>query len=246
MRRGQNFLINPKIADFIVREANIGRGDIVLEIGPGRGILTSRLVEKSEVYAIEIDENLCGYLRTKFREYIEEGVLHLICGDALSVDFPKFTKIVANIPYDISSPLLFKILNYDFSDGIIMFQKEFAKRLCAKPGSKEYGRLSVMMYYNGTAEILKIVKRGNFRPMPKVDSAIVRIVKEDRFCFDKETLDVIVRKIFEQRRKKIRNILGDVVYGDYRAEELTPQQICEVARYVKYRISNQSDSGYGR
>ncbi|MCD6275822.1 MAG: ribosomal RNA small subunit methyltransferase A, partial [Thermoplasmata archaeon] len=121
--------------------------------------------------------------------------------------------------------------------GILMLQHEFAERLCAKPGSKKYGRLSVMMHYNGEARILKRVKRGNFRPVPKVDSAVVEIVKKENFCYEKEILDAVVRKIFEQRRKKIKNILGDVPYGEKRAEELTPEEICEVARYVA-RISN--------
>jgi 16S rRNA (adenine1518-N6/adenine1519-N6)-dimethyltransferase len=235
-RYSQNFLINPRIADFIVEKAELNEDDIVLEIGPGKGILTSRLVKKCKVYAIEIDRALCEYLESIFAEEIKEGKLKIICGDALEIDFPRFTKVVANIPYHISSPLIFKILKYEFQKGILMLQYEFAERLSAEPGTKKYGRLSVMMYYHGEAHILKRVKRGNFRPVPKVDSAIVEIKKKERFCFDEDVLDMVVRRIFEQRRKKIRNILGDVPYGDKRAEELTPEEICKVAEYVANRI----------
>jgi len=231
-RYSQNFLVNARIADFIIQRAALSPEDTVLEIGPGKGILTARLLEKCKVYAIEIDKELCDYLQATFSEDINEGNLELICGDALKVDFPTFTKVVANIPYHISSPLLFKILDYEFEKGILMLQYEFAERLVAKPGSKKYGRLSVMMYYNGEARILKRVKRGNFRPVPKVDSAIVEIVKRDRFCYDRDVLDYVVRRLFEHRRKKIRNILGDVPYGDKRVEELSPEEICEVAKYA--------------
>ncbi len=236
MKKSQNFLINPKIADYIVDIANLKDDDIVLEIGAGKGILTERLLKKSRVIAIEIDPQLCDFLRIKFREFVENGRLKIVCGDALKIDFPNFTKIVANIPYHISSPLIFKILEYDFILGVLMLQREFAERLCAKPKSPNYGRLSVMMYYHGYAEILRFVKKDNFRPIPKVDSAIVKIIREDRFCFSRYILEDVVRKIFSQRRKKIKNILGDVPYGDKRAEELTPEEICEVARYAYDRI----------
>ena len=236
VKKSQNFLVNKKIVDFIVRSADLSPDDIVLEVGPGKGILTKKLLEKSQVVAIEIDEKLCEFLRMKFHDFIKNGKLVLICGDALKVEFPKFDKIIANIPYHISSPLLFKILKHDFSYGILMLQREFGERLCAKPGSKYYGRLSVMMYYNGRAEILREVKRENFRPMPKVDSVIVKIKKRERFCFTPDKLEDVVRRIFSQRRKKIKNILGDVPHGEKRAEELTPEEICEVAKYVYNRI----------
>ena len=236
-RYSQNFLINPKITEYIVREADIRPEDIILEIGPGKGTLTGKLLEKGEVYAIEIDKTLCEYLNITFQDDIKDSRLYLICEDALKIDFPKFNKIVANIPYHISSPLLFKILEHEFERGILMLQYEFAERLVAKPGSRKYGKLSVMMYYNGEAKILKRVKRDNFRPVPKVDSAIVKITKKDRFCYDKDKLDKFVRKLFEHRRKKIKNILGEVPYGDRRVEELSPEEICEVVNYAD-RIRN--------
>ncbi len=235
-RYSQNFLVNPRIADFIVEQAELNEDDVVLEIGPGRGILTERMLRKCSVVAVEIDPELCEALELIFPDEVESGRLRVICGDALHVKMPEFTKVVANVPYHISSPLLFRLLEHEFSIGVLMLQKEFAERLVAGPGSKKYGRLSVMMYYHGEAEILKYVKMGNFRPVPKVDSAIVRIIRMDRFCHDRKILEEVVRRLFEQRRKKIRNILGDVPYGDKRVEELSPEQICEVAKYVEIGI----------
>ncbi len=236
IKYSQNFLVNAHIADYIVNSIELTKNDIILEIGPGRGILTERLVSKVKVIAVEIDEELCEFLSVKFAKEIEAQNFVLLCGDALKIEFPKFTKVVANIPYHISSPLIFKILNYDFKEGVIKVQKEFAERMVTKQGTKKYGRLSVMLYYHGHTELLKIVKRGNFRPIPKVDSAIVKIIKEPRFCADRDLLDRIVRKLFEQRRKKIKNVLGDVKYGDMRVESLTPEQICEVAKDAKDRV----------
>ncbi len=233
VRYSQNFLKNEKIADYIVEVADLSTSDIVLEIGPGRGILTERLLKKAPVVAVEIDEELCDYLELIFADDYESGRLKIMCGDALKISFPPFTKVVANIPYHISSPLIFKLLKYNFRDGVLLLQKEFAERLCAGPGTKKYGRLSVMMHYHGDAEMIKVVKRGNFSPVPKVDSAIVRIEKNERFCADRRVLEEVVRRIFSQRRKKIKNILGNVPYGEKRAEELTPEQICEVAENVK-------------
>ncbi len=231
-RYSQNFLVNGRIADFIVERADLSSEDVVLEIGPGKGILTSKLLKKCRVVAVEIDAELCEYLKTLFREEIRDGRFKLLCGDALKIEFPEFTKVVANIPYHISSPLIFKILGYEFEKGVLMLQYEFAERLCAAPGSKKYGRLSVMMYYHGEAKLIKKVKKGNFRPVPKVDSAIVEIRKNPRFCADRVILEDVVRKIFEHRRKKIKNVLGDVPHSEKRAEELSPEEICDVANYV--------------
>ncbi len=236
-RYSQNFLVNGKIADYIVEQAELHPEDTVLEIGPGRGILTERLIKRGKVIAVEIDNELCDLLQFKFENEIKEKKLKLICGDALKIEFPQFTKVVANIPYHISSPLIFKILSYEFKEGLITVQKEFGERLVAEPGTKKYGRLSVMAYYYGDAKLIKIVKRGNFRPVPKVDSVIVKIVKHERFCYKREVVEEAVRKMFSQRRKKIKNVFGDVPFGEKRAEELTPEEICEVSKHVD-RIRN--------
>ncbi len=229
--KGQNFLINGRIADWIVERADIKSEDIILEIGSGKGILTKRLLKKARVIAIEKDKELCKYLEAVFENYIKAEKLKLLCKDALKINFPYFNKVVSNIPYYISSPLIFKILKYDFSVAILMLQKEFGERLCAMKGSKKYGRLSVMMRFYGDARIIKYVKKENFRPVPEVDSCIVEIKKDERFCGEPEKIEEIVRKIFSQRRKKIKNILGDVPHGDKRAEELTNEEICDIVMH---------------
>src|SRR4030042_3085756 len=131
---GQNFLIDKNIAILEVKQANIESDDTVLEIGPGLGILTKLLAEKAKrVIAIEIDENLINKLKKTLPENVD-----LIHEDALNIDFetlPKFNKIVSNLPYQISSPITFKFLDYDFESAILIYQKEFAERLVAKPGS---------------------------------------------------------------------------------------------------------------
>ena len=235
--KGQNFLINERIADWIVDRANLTQDDIVLEIGSGKGILTERILKKAKVIAIEKDEELCEYLSVKFQDYIKEKRLNLLCGDALKIEYPEFSKVISNIPYYISSPLLFKILKYDFSLGILMLQREFAERLCSQPGTKKYGRLTVMMKFYGDARIIRYVKSGNFNPRPSVDSCVVEIKKNERFCGDLEKIEDVVRKIFSQRRKKIKNILGDVPYGDKRAEELSNEEICEIVMHYD-RLGN--------
>ena len=150
------------------------------------------------------------------------------------MDFPRFNKIIANIPYSISSPITFKFFNYKFDLGIIMYQKEFAQRLIAKPGTKDYSRITVNVYYFADVKILRIVKKGSFYPIPKVDSAIVKIVPRKAFeVMDENKFFYLVKLLFSQRRKKIRKILGyDTPYGDKRVEELSPEQIGEISDYI--------------
>ena len=140
MKLGQNFLIDEKIAEDQINHANITKNDTVLEIGPGLGVLTSKLAKLAKsVIAIEYDKRLYSYLKTMVPENVE-----LINGDALALNFPSFNKFVSNIPYQISSPLLFKLIDYHFDIAIIMLQAEFAQRLCAKPNTKAYSRLTVI------------------------------------------------------------------------------------------------------
>ena len=143
---GQHFLINTAIAQKEIKQANIQSDDTVLEIGPGKGILTNLIAEKAkQVVAIEIDKKL--YMSLK--KAISENV-YLINADALKYDFndlPRFTKIISNLPFQISSPITFKFLKYDFKKAVLIYQKEFANRMFAKPGEKDYSRLSVGIYY---------------------------------------------------------------------------------------------------
>ena len=183
--RGQNFLIDDGVADRQIAYAAINPEDVVLEIGPGLGMITSRLAMKAEkVIAIETDKKLADYLSKKLPSNVE-----LITADALCVDFPKFDVMVSNLPYSISSPIIFKILNYNFRNAVVMLQKEFADRMVANPGSKDYSRLSVATYYRSKCKILENVPASKFYPSPKVDSAVVEIIpREPPFALSNKSL----------------------------------------------------------
>ncbi|MGC8610344.1 MAG: 16S rRNA (adenine(1518)-N(6)/adenine(1519)-N(6))-dimethyltransferase RsmA [Thermoplasmata archaeon] len=238
-RNGQVLLKDKNLVKIIVSYAQINENDEVLEIGPGMGILTSELLSSgAKVYAIEKSKEFYEYLRTYFFSEINDGKLKLILGDALKEEFSRFDKIVSNIPYNISSPITFKLLKHQFKLGIIMYQKEFAQRLVAKPGSNNYSRLTVNVYYYADVSILRYVPRTVFYPIPKVDSAIVKIVPNKKFSVKDEKLFFeITEKLFSQRRKKIKNIIGNVPYSENRVEELTPEQIGEIADYVYEKVN---------
>ncbi len=235
IKLGQNFLIDQNIAQLEVNYTNIKKDDVVLEIGPGTGILTKLIAKKAKkVIAIEIDKNLLNSLK----EILPSNVT-LIHSDVLKLDFknlPKFNKVVSNLPYQISSPITFKLLDYSFNLAILVYQKEFAERMIAKPGSKKYSRLSVNVYYKSECSLLRIVSRNIFYPRPKVDSAIVKIVPRKTpsfFVENEEFFKNFVNVMFSHRRKKIKNIIKDnfgfhlnnKMYDDNRVDNLTPEEI---------------------
>ncbi len=199
---GQVFLINENIAKKQVKYANVNKKDTVFEIGAGRGILTKYLIRKArKVIVIEKDRLLVEYLKNRFKDAKN---LEVILGDALKVNFPKFNKVVSNIPYSISSKLLFKILSYDFELGVLMFQKEFAEKMIAKPGMPNYGRLSVKFNMLAEGKILRFIHPRNFRPVPKVFSAIVLIEPKSKRILDND-FGRFVDKVFCYRRKTLKN-----------------------------------------
>jgi 16S rRNA (adenine1518-N6/adenine1519-N6)-dimethyltransferase len=239
---GQIFLIDKKVAECEVNYANITQDDVVLEIGPGQGILTKLLAEKAKkVVAIEIDNNLINTLKNTIPDNVE-----LINGDALEIDYktlPKFNKIVSNLPFQISSPITFKLLEYGFSLAVLIYQKEFADRMIATPGNKDYSRLSVGVYYKTKCELLETIPKTCFKPQPKVDSCIIRLtprenppfsIVNEKFFFD------LTKNLFNYRRKKIKNTLKDlytiplkdVPYFNSRVENLTPEQIGELSNII--------------
>jgi 18S rRNA (adenine1779-N6/adenine1780-N6)-dimethyltransferase len=175
---GQHFLKNPLIVQNIIQKAGLKSTDVVLEIGPGTGNMTVRLVEiAKKVEAIEIDPRLAAELRKRIQHLAHHQRLHLIVGDALKVSFPFFDVCVANVPYQISSPLMFKLLLHRpmFRCALLMFQREFALRLVARPGDELYCRLSVNAQLLARIDHVMKVGRNNFRPPPKVESSVVRI-----------------------------------------------------------------------
>ncbi len=235
-RLGQVFLRDKNIVNIIINESKLTENDVVLEIGPGNGVLTKELLGSgARVIAIEKSREYYDLLETLFRNEIDGGRLNLIHGDALKIDFPPFNKVVSNIPYNISSPLTFKLLSYKFDLGIIMYQKEFAERIVAKTGNKNYSRLSVAVYYYVDAEIVRRVPKTCFYPVPKVDSAIVRLIPHKKFrVSNEEKFFQLLKILFSQRRKMIKNILkiDNLPYSNKRVEELSPEKIAELAEFL--------------
>lgn len=177
--RGQHFLENPEIIKSIVEKSAIRPTDVVLEIGPGNGNLTKLLLDKSQrVVAIEVDPRMIGELTKRFPQYSESGrKFTLLKGDAIKTDWPFFDICVANLPYQISSPVIFKLLCHrpSFRCAVIMVQREFAMRMVAQPGSECYCRLAVNLQLLAKVDHLMKVSKKNFRPPPKVESSVVRI-----------------------------------------------------------------------
>lgn len=198
-------LVNLRIAERIASYAELNESDVVLEVGCGTGNLTQELLKFCKVVGIEKDANLIETIRKRFWREIEEGRLNLIHGDALKLDFPFFTKFVSNIPYEISSPLIFKLLKHRFTLAVLMLQREFAERLC-----NEDSRLGVISKAYCRAKVLELVDRENFRPIPKVDSAITLIVpKPEIEVRNKDLFEKFVTFAFSMRRKKLINIVRE-------------------------------------
>ena len=220
-RFGQNFLVDLGIIDSIVDVIRPQRGERMVEIGPGLGALTEPLIGRlatpeAPLHAVELDRDLIGRLKKKFGELLE---LHE--GDALAFDFGSLAdagekptlRIVGNLPYNISSPLLFHLAT--FADRVIdqhfMLQNEVVERMVAEPGTKAFSRLSVMLQYRYVIDKLLDVPPESFQPPPKVDSAIVRMIPYAPHELAKVDLTVfgeLVTAAFSQRRKMLRNTLA--------------------------------------
>ena len=208
---GQNYLIDKNKRNQIIGFGDVDKNDVVLEIGTGIGTLTIELAKKAKkVIAIEQDENICKILTERLKDEKIDNV-ELINDDALKVDFPKFNKIISNLPYQISSPITFKFLEYDFDLAILMYQKEFADRMNGEVGSKNYSRLSAMLYFKCNVETLTNVSAESFIPKPKIDSTVVKLTpKENRISDDDfKIYSNFTKALFQHRNKKIKNALID-------------------------------------
>ena len=212
---GQHFLIDRNVMEKLVELADLGPSDTVLEIGAGTGSLTS-IIEKQagRVVAVEKDPTLTNLLRRKFAK---SKNVKIIEGDILKIQLPKFDKVVSSPPYNISSKLVFLLLKKSFERLVLVLQKEFVERLVAQSGSRNYGRLTVMVSHKAHVRLIDIVPRHAFYPTPKVDSAIVNLVpKESRIrVFDEQLFCDLVRELFTQRRRRLRKTILRVLrtYG---------------------------------
>lgn len=218
---GQNFLVDESILTDIVNGAEVGSEDVVIEIGPGVGTLTSELLKKAyKVYSIELDSKLLPILTEELKEY---GNFTLIHEDALKFDFStiinenpgRTVKIVANLPYYVTTPIITKLITsgYSFHSLTIMIQKEVGERIVARPGGKDYGAFSLLAQYYCSTKTVKKVPPKSFIPEPKVDSLVVRLdllpeprvlVKDEKFFFR------VVREAFNMRRKTLWNSLKPI------------------------------------
>ena len=208
---GQNYLIDKNKRDQIINFGNITKEDVVLEIGTGIGTLTIELAKKAKkVIAIEQDSNISKILEERLKEEKIDNV-DIINNDALKVDFPEFNKIVSNLPYQISSPITFKFLEYNFDLAILMYQKEFSQRMIGEFGSKNYSRLSAMLYFKCDVKKLTDVSCESFIPKPKVDSSVMKLTpKESKLDnTDFKIYSKFTKALFQHRNKKIKNALID-------------------------------------
>lgn len=219
---GQNFLTNRAVVEDIADSCSDTADATILEIGPGIGVLTQELALRyRRVIAVEIDNGLIPVLRYTLRD-CPPGVVEIVHGDIMKTDIkallaPAFAEgkvsVCANLPYYITTPILMTLLesNLPFESITIMIQSEVADRLCARAGSKEYGAITAVVDYYGTAEKLFKVSAGNFLPAPKVDSTVVRIRLHKEKPYkpaDEEILFRTIRAAFEQRRKTLPNALS--------------------------------------
>lgn len=243
-RLGQHFLVDERMAHRQVECAGITGGDVVLEIGPGLGVLTRPLLARAaKVVAVEKDRRMARALAGLGPN------LEVIEGDAVKVPLPPFDRVVSNLPYQISSPVTFRLLDRTFRRAVLMYQREFAERLVARKGDDGYSRLSVKAYTRAHAEVLERVPRSAFWPQPEVDSAIV-LLEPRRSPFavlDREVFEAVVDATFEHRRKAIENSLrlawkrfspteerfrarlAGAPHLRRRPEELTPEEFGELA-----------------
>jgi len=254
-RFGQHFLHDPSVIGRIVATIQPRESNAIVEIGPGQGAITVPLLRAAgRLQVVELDRDLIDPLREQCRE---AGDLTLHNADALRVDFCHLTgdatplRIVGNLPYNISTPLLFHLLSQArcISDMHFMLQKEVVDRLAAAPGSHQYGRLSVMVQYRCRVTRLFTIGPGAFQPPPRVESAFVRLepYRELPVAIDDEAvLEAVVRQAFAQRRKTLRNALRGMIEEEairslgidpsLRAEMLGLSDFAALANYAALRL----------
>lgn len=263
---GQNFLVNDEVIDKIIDTANIANEDLIIEIGPGLGVLTKRLLEKcNNVIAVELDTRMIKILQDRFCINIQNNELEIINKDILKVDLNKLiddkkkinnilnVKVVANLPYYISTPIIMKLLGdrLNINEIIVMVQKEVAQRLTAKTGTRLSGAITYAVdYYSEATSIIKVPKE-SFIPSPKVESEVIKLevrktpkitVKNEEILFN------IIQKSFMQRRKTLSNALVNYniaknkeevskmfevlqIDSNVRGENLTLEQFAKIADY---------------
>ncbi len=225
-KKGQNYLINRNIVLKILDHAELSSDDTVLEIGPGMGTLTLPMAgEAGKIIAIEQDQKIAAILKKRLNKSGISNV-DVVVADATKIQFPQFNKVVSNLPYQISSPITFKVLQHDFDFGILMYQREFAGRMVANPGDSNYSRLSLMMHYCAHVEMLFDVPPEDFYPLPKISSSVIKL-SPDRKVEVEEYLIKVSRAIFQHKKKKTRNALLDSFHEIADLDKKTAKEIVQ-------------------
>lgn len=251
-RFGQNFLVDQQVVADIVDQLAVQRGDLLVEIGPGLGALTEPLLRRLDhLHVVEIDRDIVDRLRQSY----PSELLTVHAGDALAFDFGALAgdaadglRVVGNLPYNISTPLLFHLAGFGacLRDMHFMLQREVVERMVAEPGGRDFGRLSVMLQYRFLIEYLFEVPPDAFSPAPKVHSAMVRLIPhlpEQLAAADEKRFSTLVSLAFGQRRKMLRNSLGGLVDDGWlqalgvpptaRAEDLSVDDYVRLANALK-------------
>ncbi|MBJ48132.1 MAG: ribosomal RNA small subunit methyltransferase A [Candidatus Marinimicrobia bacterium] len=235
---GQNFLIDDNIVTKIINILGNTTNLNIIEIGPGKGALTKK-INSLKIFGFEIDPVLCEKLEIN-------QIKNLICinEDILKVDLEsyKFNKVIGNLPYYISSQIIFKFLNYDSWDlAVFMIQKELADRITSENGSKQYGRISVMLQACCNVKIEFNVSPNCFFPKPKVSSSIISLKRKKSNDFSFKKLEKVVKKSFSQRRKKLKNTLTEInnytqlsSYYEKRPEMLSVDEFIEISNIIEF------------
>ncbi|QPC47968.1 16S rRNA (adenine(1518)-N(6)/adenine(1519)-N(6))-dimethyltransferase RsmA [Mangrovibacillus cuniculi] len=231
---GQNFLIDPNILNNIVSHAGLTKNDNAIEVGPGIGALTEHLARASKkVMAFELDQRLLPILADTLSPYDNVRIIHQ---DILEADVKEMMKetfgegeeamVVANLPYYVTTPIILKMLHdhLPIKGLVVMLQKEVAERIAAKPGTKEYGSLSIAIQYFTNAEVVMIVPKTVFMPQPNVDSAVIRLLRREKPAVEVENeafFFTVTRSSFAQRRKTIlNNLTSQLPEGKAKKEEI--------------------------
>lgn len=251
----QSFIVSIDLIHDIIDLSSISSKDTVLEIGAGLGTLTKFLAERAgRVIAVEVDPRLIRVLRWVLRGYDNVELIH---GDVLKIDLPNVDRVVSNIPFKISSSLTFKLIEKPkFSFAVLTYQREFADRLIAKPGTSQYGRLTVAVNLFAEVELIRYASRFCFYPPPNVDVAVVKIHPRFKSLSDDEKFLIdLLRYFFSQRNRKLRSpllhylvkvrgldkklatsIINKVPYSERRVRDLSPEQFLEVAGKIRLEL----------
>lgn len=246
---GQHILKNHGLIDTIIEKARIKHTDIALEIGAGTGVITSKLLQKAKkVIAYEADKKLARELNNKLCKSLEiKNKLELHVADVLKQDLPHFDICVSNIPFNISCPVIMKLMECDFKSAYVLVQKEFGDRMIAKPGSDEYSRLSVMCQLMGHVEKVLKVSRNSFVPAPKVDTCFMKIEPRiPRPCIDVKEFDLLLKICFSRKNRTLgANLKTSIIQNKIKAisdyADINPDLVIDqILETLKFEIARSS------